>query len=251
MDEIEGLTLTARLRRSLSEAARVARERGHRFLGTEHVLLGLLAEREGIAAQVLAQLGVVEQTRLKLEQIMDSPGYFAPPPPEGADLELRSELLRRRDADQAPRRKMRVGAPVDQALIREMEATQRDNVEWLKQVIADRGWPGRSLVGGDGADAAWLIAQHAGHDLDFQRQCLGLLEEAAAAGEVSQSNVAYLTDRVMLTETGHQRYGTQFRHGKDGPEPFPLEDPDRVDELRASAGLMPLAEYRKAFENRD
>src|SRR5262249_3064237 len=100
MDEIEGLTLTPRLRRSLSEAARVARDRGHAFLGTEHVLLGLLAEPDGVAAQVLAQLGVVEQTRLQLEQIMDSPGYFAPPPPQGADLELRTELLRRR----APRR---------------------------------------------------------------------------------------------------------------------------------------------------
>src|SRR5262249_4386988 len=117
-------------------------------------------------------------------------------------------------------------------------------------LIADRGWPGRSLVGPDGADAAWLIAQHADHDPDFQRECLGLLEEAASAGDVSQSNVAYLTDRVMLKETGRQRYGTQFQHGKDGPEPFPLEDPDRVDELRAAAGLMPLAEYRKGFERR-
>ncbi|HKF18451.1 MAG TPA: Clp protease N-terminal domain-containing protein [Candidatus Dormibacteraeota bacterium] len=250
MDEIEALTLTPRLRRSLSEAARVARDRGHAFLGTEHVLLGLLAEPDGIAAQVLAQLGVTEQTRLKLEQIMDSPGYFAPPPPPGADLELRGELLRRREADQAPRRKMRPGTPVDRDLWTEMEATQRDNVEWLKQVIADRGWPGRSLVGPDGADAAWLIAQHADHDPDFQRECLVLLEKAAAAGEVSQSNVAYLTDRVMLKETGRQRYGTQFQHGKDGPEPFPLEDPDSVDELRAAAGLMPLAEYCKGFERR-
>ena len=169
-------------------------------------------------------------------------------PTPSADLELRSELLRRREADQAPRRKMRPGTPVDQALWREMEATQRENVDWLKQVIADRGWPGRSLVGPDGADAAWLIVQHADHDPDFQRDCLRLLEKATAAGEVSKSNVAYLTDGVMLKETGRQRYGTQFRHGKDGPEPFPLEDPDRVDELRAGAGLMPLAEYRMAFE---
>lgn len=129
-----------------------------------------------------------------------------------------------------------------------MEAIQRNNVEWLKQVIAENGWPGRSLVAVDGADAAWLIAQHADHDPDFQRESLGLIEKAAAAGEVTQSNVAYLTDRVMLKEKGYQRYGTQFRHGADGPEPFPLEDPDRVDKLRARAGLVPLAEYHKGFE---
>src|SRR5262249_27167082 len=133
MDEIEGLTLTPRLRRSFSEAAKVARDRGHAFLGTEHVLLGLLAEPDGIAGRVLAQLGVMEEARLKLEQIMDSPGYFASPPPAGADLELRGELLRRRDADQAPRRKMRPGTPFDRDLWTQMEATQRDNVEWLKQ----------------------------------------------------------------------------------------------------------------------
>lgn len=210
--------------------------------------MDILQPRRGLAGTPALWHHASVSSRLKLEQIMDSPGYFAPPPPPGADLELRSELLRRREADQAPRRKMRPGTPVDQDLWREMEATQRENVDWLKQVIADRGWPGRSLVGPDGADAAWLIVQHADHDPDFQRDCLGLLEKAAAAREVSQSNVAYLTDRVMLKETGRQRYGTQFRPGKDGPEPFPLEDPDRVDELRAGAGLMPLAEYRKAFE---
>jgi hypothetical protein len=165
-----------------------------------------------------------------------------------ADLELRRELLRRRDADQAPRRRMRPGSPIDRSLMDQMVATSHDNVEWLKHVIAGRGWPGRSMVGVDGADAAWLIAQHADDDPDFQRECLGQIEKAAAAGEVTLSNLAYLTDRVMLKEKGYQRYGTQFQHGPGGPEPFPLEDPDRVDELRESAGLIPLAEYRKGFE---
>lgn len=96
MEQIEGLTLTPRLRRSLKAAAKAAHNRGHSFLGTEHVLLGLLAEPDGIASQVLSRLGVSEQTRDKLEEIMDSPGYFAPT--RGTDLELRNELLRRRDA---------------------------------------------------------------------------------------------------------------------------------------------------------
>jgi hypothetical protein len=52
MEQIEGLTLTPRLRRSLRAAAKAAHDRGHSFLGTEHVLLGLLAEPDGIAAQV-------------------------------------------------------------------------------------------------------------------------------------------------------------------------------------------------------
>src|SRR3954453_2080197 len=31
----------------------------------------------------------------------------------------------------------------------------------LAAIIAAVGWPGRSLVGEDGADAAWALAQHA------------------------------------------------------------------------------------------
>jgi len=45
-----------------------ARLLGHEYIGTEHVLLGLLREGEGIAAQVLANLGVeIEDVRASLE----------------------------------------------------------------------------------------------------------------------------------------------------------------------------------------
>ncbi len=41
-----------------------------------------------------------------------------------------------------------------------MEEVHKRNAAWLKQMIADYGWPGLSLVGEDGAEAAWRIAQH-------------------------------------------------------------------------------------------
>ena len=41
------------LRLSLSEALRF----GHNYIGTEHVLLGLIQEKDGVAAQVLADAG--------------------------------------------------------------------------------------------------------------------------------------------------------------------------------------------------
>ena len=45
-----------------------ARSLGHEYIGTEHILLGLLREGEGIAAQVLANLGVrIEDVRTSLE----------------------------------------------------------------------------------------------------------------------------------------------------------------------------------------
>ena len=123
-----------------------------------------------------------------------------------------------------------------------------ENTEWLKRVVDERGWPGWRLAGEDGADAAWLIVQHS-DDLDFQRKCLDLIGEGMQAGDVSPSHVAYLMDRILVREGRLQRYGTQFREGEGGMEPFPIEDPDGVDERRSAVGLIPLAAYAASFKN--
>jgi hypothetical protein len=109
----------------------------------------------------------------------------------------------------------------------------------LAEVIDEYGWPGITLAGPDGANAAWLIAQHADADVKFQQRCLQLME-AAPAKEVELSNVAYLTDRVLVNEQKPQRYGTQMR---ENFEPQPIEDPENVDWRRAQVGLPPLAQY--------
>ena len=47
-----------------------ARNLNHDYIGTEHILLGLLRESEGIAAQVLANLGVsIEGARMEIEKL--------------------------------------------------------------------------------------------------------------------------------------------------------------------------------------
>jgi hypothetical protein len=154
------------------------------------------------------------------------------------DKELRAELLRRAEKDQAARHAL------DRAA---MEAADAGNLPWLKQVIAEVGWPGKSLVGDDGAQAAWLLAQHADRDPAFQRQCLDLLTAAAERGEASGKEVAYLTDRVLLAERKPQEYGTQVTARESGHVPRMLRDPVGVDARRAQAGLGPLAEYLAHF----
>jgi hypothetical protein len=68
------------------------------------------------------------------------------------------------------------------------------------------------------------------------------------AGEVLQSNLAYLTDRVLLAEGKKQQYGTQVTVVDGKWAPRPLEDEANVDKRRAAAGLSPLAEYLKLIE---
>ncbi len=149
------------------------------------------------------------------------------------DPALRDELLAMLAADQADR------AQEEPDIGAERARTGR-----LRQIVAERGWPTRTLVGADGATAAWALAQHSDLDPQFQRQALDLMEQAVAAGEADPGELAYLVDRVAANAGQPQTYGTQMGCDADGrPQLAPLAEPDRVDQLRAAAGLPPLADY--------
>ncbi|MFC2015824.1 ATP-dependent Clp protease ATP-binding subunit [Chloroflexota bacterium] len=60
---------TKRARRVLTHAQEEARRLNHRYIGTEHILLGLVAEEGGVAMRVLGELGVsAEQVRAAVER---------------------------------------------------------------------------------------------------------------------------------------------------------------------------------------
>ena len=124
-----------------------------------------------------------------------------------------------------------------------MEAVHRHNAARLAEIMAERGWPSEAIVGQEGGAAAWLIAQHAIGEPDFQRACLVALEEAAARGEVPAWQPAMLEDRIRVFEGKLQRYGTQLEVDEEGGlHPHPIEDPDGVEERRRAVGLDSLAE---------
>jgi len=106
-------------------------------------------------------------------------------------------------------------------------------------------------VGEDGADAAWLLAQHADRNPARQREFLDALRGAVARGEASPANLAYLEDRVRVHAGQPQLYGTQFTmtDGKFGPRP--IDDPARLDQRRATAGLEPFAAYEARIRGTD
>lgn len=115
----------------------------------------------------------------------------------------------------------------------------RKNRGRLEEIVETHGWPGKTLVGEDGASAAWLLVQHSDADVAFQKRCLALME-AVPKEEVSAKNLAYLTDRVLVAEQKMQRYGTQMGANF---EVRPIEDAEHVDARRAEIGLPPLADY--------
>jgi ATP-dependent Clp protease ATP-binding subunit ClpC len=67
------LPYTARAKKVLELAMAEAREMHHSYVGTEHLLLGLLAERTGIAAQALTRRGItLENVRAETLRLLGS-----------------------------------------------------------------------------------------------------------------------------------------------------------------------------------
>jgi ATP-dependent Clp protease ATP-binding subunit ClpC len=84
------LPYTSRAKKVLELAMTEARELNHSYVGTEHLLLGLLREEKGIAAQVLTDAGVnLEQSRAETLRLLGSdlpqaPSGGTPPTPAAA-----------------------------------------------------------------------------------------------------------------------------------------------------------------------
>lgn len=122
-----------------------------------------------------------------------------------------------------------------------MEAVHRNNASRLKQIVAEHGWPDRDLVGDDGTLAAWLIAQHAICDPEFQWQILKLVQKKVKQGKVPAAQEAYLSDRIAMYEGRPQRYGTQILPCADGTyRRWKTEDPEGINDRRRAMGMSPL-----------
>ncbi|GAA0443269.1 hypothetical protein Acor_28150 [Acrocarpospora corrugata] len=79
------IPFTPRAKKVLELSLREALQFGHNYIGTEHILLGLIREGEGVAAQVLSQQGADLQ-RVR-DQVMEILGQN---PPEHSDEPLSS-----------------------------------------------------------------------------------------------------------------------------------------------------------------
>jgi Family of unknown function (DUF6624) len=161
--------------------------------------------------------------------------------------DIRSELLALVEEDQRVRDELVAEGSLFDGYHPRMRAVHEANAERLASILNQRGWPGERRVGPDGANAAWLIVQHAIGRPAFQREALEALRLAAARGEVPALQPAMLEDRIRTLEGGLQRYGTQFDWDESGElNPLPVEDPDGVDERRRAIGLGPLDQSIRA-----
>ena len=168
------------------------------------------------------------------------------------DDALRQELVGMAREDQQAREGLAASGAVDDPqqwdALREVD---EPHAARLWEILDDyERWPGISLVGEDGAHAAWLLAQHAMADPGLQRRCLELLEVAVDLGDAPAAHYAYLLDRVRMADGRDQRFGTQFVDSDDGStvQPWPIEQPAMVDERRQRIGLPTLAVHTRLMQ---
>ena len=168
---------------------------------------------------------------LHLPHMKESPQQKTP---EIQYPEIAEEITAMRDVDQDMREKNLGDDLWD-------EEVDKRNTERMKEIIAEIGWPSASKVGKDASIAAWLLVQHADHDVNFQSHCLSLMQELPA-DEVRSEDIALLTDRVRVNSEQPQIYGTQFRQVDRKHVPKDIEDVEHVNERRKALGLDTLEE---------
>ena len=193
------------------------------------------------------------------------------PPPLELDAPLRDRLLDVAEADFDAADALEARAEEDAALAGELDDLLADparpliaalaawadrpaegealveitiaNLEELLEIVADVGWPGLTRVGPMGADAAWIVAQHADAANDRRRAVVDPLREAVAAGEADPRHYATLVDRIAAVDGAPQRFGTiVLADGGEAIFPVPIDDPDELDARRAALGLPPVAD---------
>lgn len=168
------------------------------------------------------------------------------------DEKLRKELLSMREEDQRVLQEL-----IDNGELGGVEyhprmmAVHEKNNDRIREIINKHGWPGISIVGKDGSEAAWLVVQHAVLDAEFMKSCLPMIKEAVSLGEAEGWCFAYLQDRVLTMAGMPQIYGTQ--HDVDENcvvYPMPMQDPEKVDDLRKELGLEPLSAATRRIQER-
>ncbi len=90
------LPYTTRAKKVLEYAMAEARELNHSYVGTEHLLLGLLREEKGLAAKVLGELGIgIEEARAEMLKLLGtdvpSPENLGEIPPGASKADSKSK----------------------------------------------------------------------------------------------------------------------------------------------------------------
>jgi len=163
----------------------------------------------------------------------------------GTDTALKKELLKMYADDQGIRKRLdSASAGHRPELDNQMEKMDARLTASLKQIVAAKGWPTIALVGSEASQAAEVILIHS-PDHAWQAALLPQLNKLVEEDKIFGSDVATLTDRILVSEGEPQKFGTQYKNDANKLVILPIADPKGVDQRRATYMLPPMAVYKK------
>lgn len=118
------------------------------------------------------------------------------------------------------------------------------NLVEAEKIISEFGYPGKSLVGEPTNKAIWYVIQHS----DKIEQYFPLMQKAGDEGELPNTLVGMMHDRLLMGQNKPQIYGTQVAGRKIEATGewfqfvWPIAEPKKANELRALAGFTNTVE---------
>lgn len=125
-----------------------------------------------------------------------------------------------------------------------------ENIKRVEEIIAKYGYPGIALVGTPENRAAWIVIQHSSPQVI--QKYLPMLREAVKNGDLDRQSLALTEDRNLMYQGKKQIYGSQFFEANGKPAFWPIENSEKVNELRKEAGFVQtIEEYSKDLYGKD
>ena len=179
-------SLTPRAKKVLEFAMDEARRLGHHYVGTEHLLLGLVREREGIAAGVLERLGInLDKLRSETVRLLEqSPMHTATPTQQEARKQVRTPFIDQMGLDLTA---MARAGKLDPVIGRQKE------IERVIQILSRRTKNNPVLVGEPGVGKTAIVEG---------------LAQRLVSGDIPRN---LLDKRLLMLDMGTLVAGTMYR----------------------------------------